>query len=389
MSSSIGIKRDLFNSEHDLFRKTARSFFNRECAPHAAEWEEAGIVDREVWRRAGAAGLLGWEAPEEFGGLGIHDYRFNVIITEEFILTGSVGFCIALHNDVLAPYLIGLSDAEQKRRWLPGWVSGDLVTAIAMTEPNSGSDLAGIRTTAVADGDSYVLNGSKTFITNGLSADLVLVAAKTDPDAGHRGISLLVVENGMEGFERGRKLDKVGLRSQDTAELHFSNVRVPRANLIGEENRGFYHLMSSLPQERLTATVTSAAMMERALELTVEYVRQRSAFGTPLSHFQNTRFKLADAAASCAAVRSYVDHAIAAHLRGELTPTAAASMKLWVTERHWEVVDSCVQLFGGNGFMNEYEIARIWRDSRIQRVYAGSNEIMREIVSRDLLGRIE
>ena len=378
------LPRTIFTADHDAFRALARSFFEKECAPHTAQWEADGIVDREVWRKAGGIGLLGWEAPERFGGAGIHDYRYNAVMTEEFIATGCVGFGYALHNDVMPPYLLDLTTDEQKRRWLPGWVSGDIITAVAMSEPGAGSDLKAITTSAVRDGDHYVLNGSKTYITNGILADLVIVVAKTDPAAGHRGISLLAVERGMTGFARGRNLAKAGMHAQDTAELFFSDVRVPVANLVGQENRGFYHLMTGLPQERLGCAVHSVAVMARALELTREFVRTRQVFGAPLGSLQNTRFVLADVATTLSAARAYVDRAIELHVVGELSNAEAAALKLWTSERHGEVVDACLQLFGGAGYMDEYEISRLWRDSRVQRIYAGSSEVMREIVGRDL-----
>jgi alkylation response protein AidB-like acyl-CoA dehydrogenase len=378
------LPRTIFTSDHNAFRALARSFFEKECAPHTAQWESDGVVDREVWRKAGSIGLLGWEAPERFGGAGIRDYRYNAVMTEEFINTGSVGFGYALHNDVMPPYLLDLTTDEQKQRWLPGWVSGDLITAVAMSEPGAGSDLKGIGTTAVREGDDFIVNGSKTYITNGILSDLVVVVAKTDPAAGHRGISLLAVERDMPGFSRGRNLGKAGMHAQDTAELFFSDVRVPAANLIGEQNRGFYHLMTGLPQERLGCAVHSVAVMERALSLTVEFVRTRRVFGEPLGGLQNTRFVLADVSATCSAARAYVDRAIELHVAGELSNTEASALKLWTSERHGEVVDACLQLFGGAGYMDEYEISRLWRDSRVQRIYAGSSEIMREIVGRGL-----
>jgi alkylation response protein AidB-like acyl-CoA dehydrogenase len=378
------VRRTMFTVEHEAFRDLARSFFEKEAAPHAQCWEQQGIVDREIWTKAGALGLLGWEAPEEFGGSGIRDFRYNVVMTEEYIRSGSVGFGFQLHNDVMPPYLIDLSTPEQRGRWLPRWVSGDMVTAVAMTEPGAGSDLQGIRATARRDGDHYILNGSKTYITNGIHADWVVVVARTDPDAGHRGFSLLAVERGMDGFERGRNLDKVGLHAQDTAELFFRDVHVPVANLLGEEGRGFYYLMGGLPQERLGVGVTAVATMERALELTREFVSRREMFGSRLGEFQNTRFALADVRTTIDVARAYVDRAVEAHLAGELTAVEAASVKLWSSERQFEVIDACMQLFGGAGYMNEYEIARMWRDCRVNRVLAGSNETMRDIVGRSL-----
>lgn len=378
------MRRTIFESDHEDFRHLARDFFVRECVPHTEEWEQQGFVDRDVWRRAGAAGLLMWSAPEEFGGSGVRDFRFNAVLTEEFFNSGSVGFGISVQNDILAPYLLDLATVEQQQRWLPGSVSGDIIWALAMSEPAAGSDVKALASTAVLDGDDYLINGSKTFITNGILADKVIVAVKTEPTLGHKGISLFVVEEGMPGFTRGRKLDKVGQRSLDTAELFFSNVRVPASNLIGELNRGFYHLMRGLPQERLGIGVAGVSVMERALSLTVSYVRERKAFGQAIGAFQNTRFELADLHNLTQVCRVYVDRAIEAHCAGELTAEEAAGLKQWITDQQWNLVDRCVQLFGGYGYMNEYEIARLWRDSRVQRVYAGSNEVMKEIVGRSL-----
>jgi alkylation response protein AidB-like acyl-CoA dehydrogenase len=376
--------RKIFEAEHRAFRELARAFFEKECAPHTARWEQQGQVDREVWLRAGELGLLGWEAPEEYGGSGIRDFRYNAIMTEEFIATGSVGFGYALHNDVMAPYLLDLTTDEQKRRWLPGWVSGELITAIAMTEPGAGSDLKAIATTAKPCDGGFLLNGAKTYITNGILADLVLVVAKTDPDAGHRGITLLMVERGADGFVRGRNLDKIGMKAQDTAELFFEDVFVPATNVVGEQGRGFYHLMKGLAQERLACAVTSTAVMERVLELTAEFVRTRTVFGRSLGAFQNTQFALADVKAATEVCRTFTDEAISELVDDDLSPERAAVAKMFVTERQWEVVDSCLQLFGGAGYMNEYEIARLWRDTRVQRILAGSNEVMRHIIARSL-----
>ena len=376
--------RTIFEPEHEEFRQLVRSFFEKECAPHAGRWEQQGHVDRDVWLRAGELGLLGWEAPEEFGGTGIRDFRYNVVMTEEFIATGSVGFGYSLHNDVMPPYLIDLTTTEQKRRWLPGWVSGERITALAMTEPGAGSDLKAIATTAKPTDGGFLLNGSKTYITNGILSDLVIVVARTDPGHGHHGLSLLVVERGMDGFARGRNLDKVGMKAQDTAELFFTDVFVPQSNLIGEQGRGFYYLMEGLAQERLACAVTSTAVMERALELTTDFVRTRKVFGQPLGALQNTQFVLADVKAATEVCRTFTDAGIAALVAGILTPERAAIAKMFVTERQWEATDACVQLFGGAGYMNEYEITRLWRDTRVQRILAGSSEVMRHIIGRSL-----
>jgi alkylation response protein AidB-like acyl-CoA dehydrogenase len=378
------VKRVIFDEDHDAFRQLCHDFLLREAAPHTAEWEGAGIVDRLIWKQAGSSGLLGFEVPEEFGGSGVKDFRYNAIIAEEVAATGSVGVGFTLHNDIVAPYLLSLGTEEQKARWLPGFVSGELITAIAMTEPSTGSDLGSIRTTARPDGDGFVVNGSKTFITNGIHSDLVIVAAKTDPEAGHRGMSLLMLERGMPGFERGRNLAKAGMHSQDTAELFFSDVKVPRANLLGEEGRGFSYLMTNLPQERLSIAVAAVAGMQRAVDLTVAYAKERTAFGAPIGTFQASRFTLAEMVTKTRAAQSYLDQCILALNAGELTADEAAGIKYWTTDLLAEVVDAAVQLHGGYGYMDEYEISRLWRDARVTRIYGGTNEIMKEIVGRAL-----
>ncbi|WP_369031418.1 MULTISPECIES: acyl-CoA dehydrogenase family protein [Streptomyces] len=378
------MRRTIFTAEHEQFRDTARTFYLRECAPHTEQWERDGQVSRAAWAAAGKAGLIGWQFPEEYGGQGIWDFRYNAIMAEEMAATSSVGIGLGLQNDVLPPYLMHLTSPEQKARWLPGVISGETICALALSEPSAGSDLKGIRTTARRDGDEWVIDGSKTFITNGILADLVIVACKTDPDAGHKGISLIVVERGAEGFERGRKLDKVGMKAQDTAELFFREVRVPAENLIGQEGRGFYHMMGNLPTERLAIAVSSLAAAERAYELALEYARTRTAFGQPIGQFQANRFALADIRAKLSVARVYVDGCIMALFQGELTPEEAAAAKYWTSETGWEVIDRCMQLFGGYGYVNEYEIARIWRDSRVQRVFGGTSEIMQEIIGRSL-----
>jgi alkylation response protein AidB-like acyl-CoA dehydrogenase len=378
------VKRAIFDEEHDAFRQLCHDFLEREAAPHTAEWEAAGIVDRLVWKQAGNTGLLGFEVPEEFGGSGVKDFRYNAIIAEEIAATGSVGVGFTLHNDIVAPYLLSLGTEEQKARWLPGFVSGELITAIAMTEPSTGSDLASIRTTARPDGDGWVVNGSKTFITNGIHSDLVIVAAKTDPSAGHRGTSLLMLERGMPGFERGRNLAKAGMHAQDTAELFFSDVKVPRANLLGEEGRGFGYLMANLPQERLSIAVSAVAGMQRAVDLTLAYAKERTAFGSPIGTFQANRFTLAEMVTKTRAAQSYLDQCILALNAGELTADEAAGVKYWTTDLLAEIADAAVQLFGGYGYMDEYEVSRLWRDARVTRIYGGTNEIMKEIVGRAL-----
>jgi alkylation response protein AidB-like acyl-CoA dehydrogenase len=378
------VRRTIFEPEHDLFRQTARRFYEQECVPHSAEWEEAGRTTREPWLVAGKLGLIGWEAPEEFGGLGLKDFRYNAIMTEEFHATGAVGIGIGLQNDILASYLVGMTTPEQQKRWLPGFVSGELITAIGMSEPGAGSDLSSIRTTARRDGDHYVVNGAKTFISNGLLSDLVVTVVKTDSEAGHKGISLLAIERGMAGFERGRKLDKIGQRSADTAELSFTDVRVPVGNLIGEENRGFYHLMQNLPAERMGIALHAVAQSRRALELTKEYASERKAFGQAIGTFQANRHALAEMATKLDVMQVYVDRCIEAINTGELTAQEAAGAKLWATETQWEIVDRCLQLHGGYGYMNEYEIARLWRDARVQRLYGGTSEIMKDLIGRSM-----
>jgi alkylation response protein AidB-like acyl-CoA dehydrogenase len=380
------MRRTIFEDEHDQFRQTARTFFEKECVPHADAWEEQGHVDREVWLKAGELGLIGWEMPEQYGGADITDFRFNAILNEEYWATGTVGIGLGVQNDILAGYFRNLTNEEQKLRWLPGFVSGELITAIAMSEPGAGSDLANLRTTAVRDGDHYVVNGSKTFISNGLLADLVVVACRTDltADKPHRGISLIVVETGMPGFTRGRKLDKIGQKSADTAELFFDDVRVPIANLIGEENRGFYHLMGNLPAERLGIAIHAVAQARRALELTQAYASERKAFGQPIGNFQVNRHALAQMKIEVDVMQTYVDTCIVGVNSGELTADEAAGAKWWATETQWRIMDRCLQLHGGYGYMNEYEIARLWRDSRVQRIYGGTNEIMLDIVGKGL-----
>jgi alkylation response protein AidB-like acyl-CoA dehydrogenase len=380
------MRRTIFEPEHEQFRQTARTFFEKECVPHAELWEERGYVDREVWLKAGELGLIGWEMPEEYGGADIKDFRFNAILNEEYWTTGTVGIGLGVQNDILAGYFRDLTTDEQKKRWLPKFVSGEYITAIAMSEPGAGSDLANLRTTARRDGDHYVINGSKTFISNGLLADLVVVACRTDPNAEkpHRGISLIVVETGMDGFTRGRKLDKIGQRSADTSELFFDDVRVPLENLIGEENRGFYHLMSNLPAERLGIAIHAVAQARRAVELTQAYASERKAFGQPIGNFQVNRHALAQMTIEVEVMQTYVDTCIVGVNTGELTADEAAGAKWWATETQWRIMDRCLQLHGGYGYMNEYEIARLWRDSRVQRIYGGTNEIMLDIVGRNL-----
>jgi len=371
--------------EHIAFRESAREFFRREVVPFHDEWEKNGIVDRSVWLKAGKQGLLGLDVDERFGGGGVRDFRYLATLTEEQIRVAASGVGFGLHNEVVAPYLNDLATEEQKARWLPGFCSGEIITAIAMTEPGAGSDLQAVATTAVREGDHYVLNGAKTFITNGINADLVIVVARTDPAAkGSKGMSLIVVERGMAGFERGRNLDKIGMKAQDTAELFFSDVRVPVANLLGEENRGFLHLMHNLPQERLGIATAAVAGAETVFAHTVEYVRGRTAFGRSIGSFQNTRFELAEMDTELDIARTYVDDCVLRHLDGDLDAVAAAKAKWWCTDLQKRVVDRCLQLHGGYGYMLEYPVAKAFVDTRVQAIYGGTNEIMKEIIGRSL-----
>jgi alkylation response protein AidB-like acyl-CoA dehydrogenase len=378
------MRQHLYTADHDAFRETVREFLTRHVLPYHKDWERAGIVDRAVWLEAGRIGLLGMDIPEKYGGGGVRDFRYQAVLTEETSRAGATGLGFSLHNNVVAPYLTGLATDEQKERWLPGFCSGELITAIAMSEPGAGSDLQGIATRAVPDGDDWLLTGQKTFITNGINSDLVIVVAKTDPAAGARGITLFVVERDMPGFERGRNLDKVGLKAQDTAELFFDRVRVPAANIIGAPNRGFVHLMENLPQERLSIAVSAVAASERMIELTTEYVRSRRAFGRAIGNFQHIRFTLAEMATRVTIARTFVNECISELNAGRLTPVDAAKAKWWTTELETGVADTCLQLHGGYGYMSEYPISQFWLDSRVQPIYGGTNEIMKEIIGRDL-----
>ncbi|NWJ48221.1 MAG: acyl-CoA dehydrogenase family protein [Chloroflexi bacterium] len=380
------MKRDLFSAEHEMFRASVRRFVEKEMLPNFEQWEKDGIVSRELWLKAGQQGFLGMEVPEEYGGVGLHDFCYNAILSEETIYGGvlSAGAGFTLHNDVVLPYFLKYTTPEQKQRWLPKICTGEYITAIAMTEPNTGSDLSAIRSTAIRQGDYYLLNGQKTFITNGIMSDLVVVAAKTDPKERHKGISLLVVERGMEGFSRGRKLEKMGLKAQDTAELIFEDVKVPVANLLGDEGKGFYYLMQMLAQERLSVAVSAMAASEKALEITVEYCKERTAFGQPIGNFQNSRFKLAEMKTEIEIGRVFIDRCIDELNSGSLTPETAAMAKWWASDLQKRVADQCVQLHGGYGYMLEYPITRLYLDARVQSIYAGTNEIMKEIIGRSM-----
>jgi alkylation response protein AidB-like acyl-CoA dehydrogenase len=375
-------RRTCFTEDHELFRSQVRKFFDRELTPHLERWEEAGIVDRDFWNKCGEAGLLCPTVPEEYGGLGL-DFGYNAVIDEELAYAGSTAG-ITLHSDIVADYIIAYGSEEQKRRWLPRMISGETPTAIAMTEPGAGSDLQGVRTTAVKDGDDYVVNGSKTYITNGQHAELTIVVAKTDPAEGARGTSLILLEADRPGYARGRNLDKIGFHSQDTSELFFNDLRVPRTNLLGAEGMGFAYLMNQLPQERLSIACSAQGSAQRAFDEAVKFTKERRAFGKTVFEFQNTKFTLADMAAKLQVGWAHLDWAIRRHVAGELGAAEASAAKLWHTELQWEVCDASLQLHGGAGYMNEYLIARLWRDARVTRIFGGTNEIMKEVVSRAL-----
>ena len=378
------MQRDIFTPDHEAFREMVRAFIAREITPYHAQWERDGVVSRDVWLAAGRAGLLGIDIDEKYGGGGNPDYRYYLILNEELAAAGINGPGFAVHNDINGQYLARLCTPEQAERWLPGYCSGEIITAIAMSEPGAGSDLQGIRTTAVRDGDGYLLNGSKTFISNGQLADLVIVVARTDAEAGYRGISLLAVERGMPGFERGRNLEKVGMHAQDTSELSFTDVRVPAANLLGEEGSGFVSLMQNLPRERVAIGATALAGAEAAFAQTLAYCKERQAFGRPIGKFQHNRFVLAEMATELAVARAFTDRAIMEHVNGTLGNEDASMLKWWDTELCNRVVDRCVQLHGGYGYMLEYPIARAYLDSRVQTIFGGTTEIMKEIIGRGL-----
>ncbi|MGI8755879.1 MAG: acyl-CoA dehydrogenase family protein [Acidimicrobiales bacterium] len=380
------MRRTIFTDEHELFRTSFRAFVDKVVVPHHLDWEREGIVPRELFTAAGASGFLAMDVDEQYGGGGVADFRYNLIVGEELQRsgTGGAGLGLTLHNDICLPYFTSLCTDEQKQRWLPGICLGELITAVAMTEPAIGSDLASMATTAIRDGDTYVVNGSKTFITNGINADLVITAVKTDPTQRHKGMSLIVLERGMEGFDRGRNLDKVGLHSQDTAELFFNDVAVPVGNLLGTEGQGFVHLVHNLPQERLSIAATGVAAAQAALGWTLDYVKERTAFGQPVGSFQNSRFRLAEMRTEIDIAQVFVDRCVEALNDGELTAEEAAEAKWWCTELQKRVVDTCVQLHGGYGYMLEYPIARAYTDARITTIYGGTTEIMKEIVGRSM-----
>lgn len=377
------MRRTIFEPEHDQFRQSVRAFLQREAVPHTGEWERNGLVDRGFWSKAAAQGFVGFAAPEEFGGGGLRDFRFNAVLNEEVVNTGTVGDGFSLTNDIVLPYYLDVASAEQQQRWLPGIVSGETAIAISMSEPGTGSDLRAISSTAVRDGAGWRLNGSKTFVTRGIQADLIIVAAKVVGDD-REGLGLFVVADGQEGFERGRKLEKIGRKAQDTAELFFRDVYVPDADVLGEPGNGLRYLMGNLAQERLSMAVVAVANADWAVRTAIEYTSERKAFGKPVGSFQANRFRLAELATRVAMARTYVDRCIEAQNLGELSGDEAAGAKFTTTELEFEALDACLQLHGGYGYMEEYEVARRWRDCRVQRIYGGTNEIMREIVGRSL-----
>ena len=377
--------RNIYGPEHEDFRSSVAEFVERTLKPRVGQMLEVKSIDRDIWKEAGSQGLFGLGIPEEFGGMGAEDYRFNAVAAE--VINGfnaAVGSCFGIHSDVCPPYIVDLGTQEQKERWLPPMAAGEKICAIAMTEPGGGSDLAALKTVAVRDGNHWVLNGSKTFITNGYQADLVIVATRTDPSKGAKGITLLMVEEGMEGFTRGRKLDKVGQEESDTAELFFSDVRVPDSNRIGEEGQGFVAMMQRLPQERVGAACANVAHAKQILLETIEYTKERKAFGQAIGSFQHNKFLLAELVTKMEVSQAFVDQAVLAHTRGDLTPVGAAKAKWWSADVQNDVLDHCVQLHGGYGFMNEYRVARAWRDARVTKIWAGSNEIMKMLIGRDL-----
>ncbi|UYM04257.1 acyl-CoA dehydrogenase family protein [Solicola gregarius] len=410
------MQRYIFGDDHEAFRASCREFLDRHARPYVDEHLEARAIPREFWLEAGKQGLLGLEVPEEYGGAGAGDYRFNAVLAEELSkVNAALSSCVGIHADIVAPYLVDLCTDEQKQRWLPGFCSGEILTAIAMTEPSGGSDLAALKTTAVRDGDGWLINGSKTFITNGYSADLIVVAARTSPEKKAKGITLFAIEAGMSGeegsersggregrvaaaegaddrarwtgtngFSRGRKLDKVGQTESDTAELFFEDVRVGPEQVIGEVDRGFVSMMERLPQERLGAGVSNIAHAAQILRETVEYAKERKAFGQSIGAFQHNKFLLAELVTKIEVAQAFIDQCVEAHRRRELSATDAAKAKWWSAEVQNDVLDSCVQLHGGYGFMNEYRVARAWRDARVTKIWAGSNEIMKELIGREL-----
>ena len=378
-----GIERTLFNGDHEIFRGTVRRFVDNEIAPFHAEWEKDGKISREAWTKAGKLGLLCASMPEEYGGGGV-DRTFSIILMEELARAGASGPGFGLHSEIVGPYINRYGSPEQKEKYLPKMAKGEIIGAIAMTEPGAGSDLQAVRTTAIKDGNELVINGSKTFITNGAMADVVIVVCKTDPEAGARGTSLVLVEADTEGFRKGRNLEKIGMKAQDTSELFFNEARVPMTNMLGEEGKGFVYLMQELAWERLQVAVSAVASMEAALEWTIDYAKERMAFGEPIINLQNTQFKLAEAKTEVTVARTFVDKLISLMLEDKLDAETAAMAKWWTSDLQNKVIDECLQLHGGYGYMWEFPIARAWADARVQRIYAGSNEIMKVIIGRGL-----
>ena len=377
------MRRSIYNEDHEAFRSSVREFLDRQVRPHLEQHQQDKQIPRDFWIEAGKQGFLGLEIPEEHGGSEAGDYRFNAVLTEELAKVNmTLPSCVGIHADITVPYLVHLTNEEQRKRWLPGAASGEILTAIGMTEPGGGSDLANLRTTAVRDGDDWVINGSKTFITNGGSADIVLVAARTSPEKKAKGISLFAVDTTLDGFSVGRVLDKVGQDESDTAELAFEDVRVSGADLVGPLDTGFISMMQFLPQERLGSAITNLAHAKQILEETVQYAKDRQAFGQPIGAFQNTQFLLADLVTRVEVTQAYVDQCVIAHTKGELTPVDAAKAKWWTSQVQNDVLDHCVQVHGGYGYMNEYRAARAWRDARVTKIWAGSNEIMKEQIGR-------
>ena len=385
-SINASIPRKLFNSEHQLFRDMVHRFLMAEAVPYHSEWEKQGYIDKELWLKAGQQGLLSPGAPEEFGGVGA-DFRYNAIVNEEFAKLCLSGIGWGLHSDIVVPYILNYANQAQKEKYIPGTISGEIITAIAMTEPATGSDLQGIKTTAILNKDHYIINGAKTFITNGQMADLVIVVARTNPDAGSKGISLFLVESNSNGFTRGSNLEKIGMKAQDTSELFFDDLKVPKENLLGEEGQGFTYLMNELPQERLSVAINAIANTESILQQTIDYVSQRKAFGRSISDFQNTQFKLAEADTEVTSARVFIDRCLELHLDKNLDVATAAKAKLLATEVQCRVLDECLQLHGGYGYMWEYPVARAYADARVQKIYAGTSEVMKLIISRALLAQ--
>ena len=378
------MQQSLLNEEQKMFREAVKEFIQRDIMPYHEQWEEDGIVSRDIWLKAGENGFLCMDAPEEYGGMGETDYRYLALLAQELGYAGAHGPGYIIQNELVVPYLMAFGNEAQKQKYLPKMATGELITALAMIEPNTGSDLQGIKTTAIKNGDHYVLNGQKTFISNGILSDMVIVACKTDPEQGARGMSLLLVEREMEGFERGRNLEKMGLHAQDTAELYFKDVKVPVENLLGEEGKGFYYLMHNLPQERLSIAISAQAGAERILDETVAYCQERTAFGKPIGKFQNSRFKLAEMKTEVTIGRAFVDRCIDLLTKKELSTEEASMAKWWISDMGKRVADECVQLHGGYGYMTEYAVAKFYTDMRIHPIYGGTNEIMKEIIGRGM-----